>query len=107
MKIYTPREKSFPIALKIVDATRDTHTTLDVSQERRIDDYWNIDESRNLSDSWTGFKQFTLLKEKPLERYMWSGRRRTNGKQHPDLDTCGQNSGEVWQENRKSRKMKN
>ena len=27
-------------------------------QERRIDDYWNVDGSRDLSDSWTGFTQF-------------------------------------------------
>ena len=32
-------------------------------QERRIDDYWNIDGSRDLSDSWAGFTQFTLLEE--------------------------------------------
>ena len=31
-------------------------------QERRIDDYWNIDGSRDLSDSWTGFTQFTCWK---------------------------------------------
>ena len=37
------------------------HTNLDVKQERRIDDYWNIDGSRDLSDSWTGFTQSTLL----------------------------------------------
>ena len=36
------------------------------------DDYWNIDGSRDLSDSWTGFTQFTLLEEKPPEGYMWS-----------------------------------
>ena len=46
-------------------------------QESRIDDYWNIDGSRDLSDSWTGFTQFTLLSEKPPERHMWSGRRLT------------------------------
>ena len=46
-------------------------------QESRIDDYWNIDGSRDLSDSWTGFTQFTLLSEKPPEGYMWSGERLT------------------------------
>ena len=46
---------------------------MDVKQEKRIDDYWNIDGSRDLSDSWTGFTQFTLLEEKPQERYMWWG----------------------------------
>ena len=31
-----------------------------VMQERRIDDYWNVDGSRDLSDSWTGFIQFNI-----------------------------------------------
>ena len=46
-------------------------------QERRIDDYWNIDGSIDLSDSWTGFTQFTQLEEKPPDGYMWSGWRLT------------------------------
>ena len=46
-------------------------------QERRIDDYWNIDGSRDLSDYWTGFTQFTLLDEKPPEGKMRSGERLT------------------------------
>ena len=46
---------------------------MDVKQEKRIDDYWNIDGSRDLSDPWTGVTQFTLLEEKPPDGYMWSG----------------------------------
>ena len=61
VKLYSPREESFPIPLKYIDVSRTTHTNLDVMQESRIDDYWNIDGSRDLSDSWTGFTQFTLL----------------------------------------------
>ena len=38
---------------------------------------WNIDGSRDLSDPWTGFTQFTLLEEKPPDGYMWSGERLT------------------------------
>ena len=72
VKLYSPREESFPIPLKYIDVTRTTHTNLDVMFERRIDDSWNIDGSRDLSDSWTGFTQFTLLGEKPPEGYMWS-----------------------------------
>ena len=49
----------------------------DVKQEKRIDDYWNIDGSRDLSDPWTGFTQFTLLEEKAPDGYMWSGWRLT------------------------------
>ena len=50
---------------------------MDVKQEKRIDDFWNIDGSRDLSDPWTGFTQFTLLEEKPPDGYMWSGERLT------------------------------
>ena len=64
VKLYSPREESFPIPLKYIDVSRTTHTNLDVKQEKRIDDYWNIDGSRDLSDPWTGFTQFTLLDEK-------------------------------------------
>ena len=46
-------------------------------QESRIDDCWNIDGSRDLSDFWTGFTQFTLLGEKPPDGFLWSGRRLT------------------------------
>ena len=48
-----------------------------LSKRKRIDDYWNIDGSRDLSDSWTGFSQFTLLEEKPPDGYMWSRERLT------------------------------
>ena len=68
VKLYSPREESFPIPLKYVDVSRTTHTNLDVKQEKRIADYWSIDGSRDLSDPWTGFTQFTLLEEKPPGR---------------------------------------
>ena len=75
---FTRREKNeFPIPLKYIDVTRTTHTNLDVKLEKRIDDYWNIDGSRDLSDPWTGFTQFTLLDEKVRDGYMWSGVRLT------------------------------
>ena len=61
VKRYSPREESFPVPLKYIDVSRTAHTNLDVKQERRIDDYWNIDGSRDLSDSWTGFIQFISL----------------------------------------------
>ena len=42
VKLYSPREESFPIPQKYIDVSRTTHTNLDVMQEKRIDDYWNI-----------------------------------------------------------------
>ena len=74
VKLYSPREESFPVPLKYIDVSRTTHTHLDVKQEKRIDDYCNIDGSRNLPDPWTGFPQFTLLEEKLPDGYMRSGR---------------------------------
>ena len=77
VQLHSPREESFPIPLKYIDASRTARTNLDVMQERRIHDYWSIDGSRDLSDSWTGFTQFTLLEEKPPDGKMWSGWRLT------------------------------
>ena len=76
VKLSSPR-RIISKPLKYIDVTRTTHTNLDVKQEKRIDDYWNIDGSRNLSDSWTGFTQFTLLEEKAPDGCMWSGERLT------------------------------
>ena len=75
VKLYSPRDESFPVPLKYIDFSRTTHTNLDVKQEKRIDNYWNIDGSRDLSDPWTGFTQFTLLEEKAPDGYMWCGER--------------------------------
>ena len=70
-----PRVKLYyPFPLKYIDVFRNTHTNLDVLQESRIDDNWNIDGSRDLCDSWTGFTRF---EKKPPDGYMWSGRRLT------------------------------
>ena len=77
VKLYSPREEPFLIPLKYIDVSRTTHTNLDVKQEKRIDDYWNIDGSRGLSDPWTGFTQFTPLEEKAPDGCLWSGVRLT------------------------------
>ena len=63
------REESFPIPLKDFDVTRTTHTSQDVLLEKHIEDYWNVDGEEELSDAWTGFTRFVLLKERPPEGY--------------------------------------
>ena len=70
-QLYVPKEETFPVPLKYIDVTRSTHTNLDFMQEQRIDDCWNVDENRSLSDSWIGVKNFTLLKEEPPKGHMW------------------------------------
>ena len=97
VKLYSPREESFPIPLKYIDVSRTTKTNMDVTQESLIDDYWNTDGSRDLSDSWTGFTEFTPLEERNLPTDL-CGPGWQNGKRHPAQTIYGQSSGSKWQE---------
>ena len=72
-----PKEESFPTPLKFFDVTRTTHASLDVLWEKQIDDYWNVDEERELSDAWTGFTIFISLNERPPDGFSWMVRRET------------------------------
>ena len=63
VKLFSPRDESFPIPLKYIDVSRTTHTNLDVKQEKRIDDYSNIDGSRDLSYPWTCSHNLLYLKK--------------------------------------------
>ena len=83
----------FPFSTEIHWRIQNYTYDLDVKQERRIDDYWNIDGSRDLSASWTGFTQFTLLEEKPPDGYMWAGGDWRESSRHPGQIIYGQNSG--------------
>ena len=51
-------------------------------------DYWSVDSSKHLSDSWRGFTRFTLLKENPPKGYMWSGWRMTKKQAAPRTRSC-------------------
>ena len=77
VKVYMTREESFPIPLIYIDVTRTTCTLLDVLLEKKIEDYWNVEGERELSDAWTGFTRFTLFNERPPDGYTWSGERLT------------------------------
>ena len=90
VKLCSPKKESFPIPLKYIEVSRTTHTILDVMQERRISDYWNIDGPKDVSDSWKSFTQFTLSEEKPPDGYMWSGGGLQPIKQKQGVITCGQ-----------------
>ena len=73
VRLYVLRKESFSIPVKYIDVTRNTHTSIDVMLEKSIDDYWNVDGYRELSDTWTGFTRFTSLSEKPPDGFSWSG----------------------------------
>ena len=77
VKLYSPREESLFIPLKYIDVSRTTRTNLDVMQERRIDDFWNIDGSRDLSEFLDRFSLSLLYWKKLPFGYMWFGQRLT------------------------------
>ena len=65
----TCQEKNhFPVPLKYIDVTRATSSSLDVMLEKIIDDYWNVDGVRELSNTWTNFTRLVVLFEKPTGR---------------------------------------
>ena len=60
-QIESTERKSFPVPLKYIDVTRTTDTTLDVLLEKHMDDYWNVDGDRELSDAWRGSTRFSVF----------------------------------------------
>ena len=78
---YSSREEPFPIPLKYIDVSRITHTNLDVKQEKRINDCWNIDGQKTCLVLGQVSLSFFLLEEKPPDGFLWSGRRFTRNQQ--------------------------
>ena len=87
VKLYVPREES-SLPLKYIDVTRTTCTSLDVLMEKHIEDYWNVDGEKELSDAWTGFTRFILLNERPPDGYTWSGRETYKETNHLKTRQC-------------------
>ena len=67
VKLYSPRNASCLVPLKFIDASRATHTNW-VKQKKRIDDYWNIDGSRDLSPPLDGFHTIYYTRRKSSQR---------------------------------------
>ena len=97
VKLYSPREESFLIPLKYIDLSSTTHTNLDFMLERRIDDLWKIDGSRDLPDPWTGFTPYLPYWMKNLPTDIcgpWRDQRENS--RHPGQIKYGQKSGK-WE----------
>ena len=62
VQLYLPKEETFPFPWKYIDVTWSTRTDLDVMQEKKIDDHWNVDSCEPLLDSWRGFAKFIIEK---------------------------------------------
>ena len=69
-KLFVP-EDDFPILLNHVDIQRQTKTSIDVLQEATIDDNWNTDGDKSLSELWIGVTRLALLNKNQPEGYMW------------------------------------
>ena len=95
VKLYVPQEETFPIPTKYIDVTRTTHTSFDVLMEKHMEDFWNVDGARKLSDAWTGFTRFILMNERPPDGFSWSGKRLTRNKQPLVLMMYGQICGRI------------
>ena len=77
VKLYSPREESFPIPLKYIDVSRTTHTNLDVKQERFVDDCWNIDGQETCLILGQVSLSLLFWKKKLLTDILGPGRRLT------------------------------
>ena len=47
IQLLASKEEPFPVPLRHIDVTKRTHTTLEVLQECRTDDFWNFNVDRN------------------------------------------------------------
>ena len=92
VKLYMPKEESFPIPLKYIDVTRKTRTSLDVLLEKilMITGTWM---ERELSEAWTDLTRFILLNERPPDGFSWSGERLTSKQTTSRPDTWWP---EIW-----------
>ena len=104
VKLYSPREESFPIPLKYIDVSRTIHTNLDVKQEKRIDDYWNFDGSRDLSFLLDRSHLIYFIGRKTSKRiYVVRGRRLTRKQLTSRADHLWP---ELWEKMGKNAKLK-
>ena len=75
VQLRVPKEETFTIPLNYIDVTRAAFSNMEVLQEKRIDDWWNVDGNRSSSDSWKGFTMLTTIERETSKGYMWHGER--------------------------------
>ena len=52
--LLVPTDPESPVPTKYLDVLRTTYTDLETQAEKRMEDFWNKDGNRALSDSWRG-----------------------------------------------------
>ena len=71
--LCVPRKESLSFHWNTLTSPELLIQFFDVMLEKSIDDYWNVDGDRDLSDAWTGFTRFTEMIEKPPDGKTWCG----------------------------------
>ena len=79
----------FPIPQNYIDVWRQAKTRIDVLHEATIDDNWNTDGDKSLSEPWIGMTRLELLNKNPPEGQMWVQGRLTTKIPDDDPD-CGE-----------------
>ena len=74
----TCREKNHYLFHSSTSTLPEIHThIIGCILRENIDDHWNVDGEKELSDAWTGFTRFILLSERPPYGNTWSEERLT------------------------------
>ena len=96
VKLYSPREESFPIPLKYIDVSRTTHTNLDVLQKAASMTIGiSMDQEICLIHGQISLN--LLHRKRNLQKDICGpGGDWQNGKRHPGQIIYGQNSGRKW-----------
>ena len=72
VKLYSPREESFPIPPKYIDVSRTTRTNLVVEQERRIENYLGTSMGQEICLILGQVSlRFNLSEETLLDDFLW------------------------------------
>ncbi|MHC4952052.1 MAG: integrase catalytic domain-containing protein, partial [Planctomycetota bacterium] len=63
--LFVPSDPESPIPTKFLDVLRTTFTDLGNEEENQINDYWNVQGNRVLSDNWVGKTNIPILRKPP------------------------------------------
>ena len=67
-QLYVPKTVIVP---KYIDVHKQTKTHLDNLEESSIDDDWNVDCIRTLSEDWIGLNRFHFYLKQSPKGYLW------------------------------------
>ena len=102
--MFVPSDPASPIPTKYLDVMRTTYTDLDTKEEKRMEDYWNVQGEKALSDFWVGKTVFYILRTPPEPGFTYIYGRKT--KIQSDTNRPGDMWPEVWNDLGKGKKKK-